>query len=168
MIRYQLKYQEGVFCLMNLADSTIHQAKPADYRHGWNMLRDSLKNSTILVPKRLSVLGRGRLYGPQHRKRDFLGVTHLYGWSHEWSAMEQITTGEGNAQESCFTMRKTCRRNEWRNVDKENSTLEKMCLGSAEDTRWTWRWHLARGKENYLENKKVHLPQNIEITFLFV
>jgi hypothetical protein len=49
--------------------------------------------------------------------------------------MEQITTGEGNASESCLKMRKTYQRNEWRNFDKENSTLEKMCLGSAEDTK---------------------------------
>ena len=51
MIRYQRKYQEDVFCLMNLTDSTIHRAKQADYRHGLDMLRDSLKNSTIFGTK---------------------------------------------------------------------------------------------------------------------
>jgi hypothetical protein len=49
--------------------------------------------------------------------------------------MVQITTGKGNAPESCFNMRKTCRRNEWLNFDKENSTLEKICLERAEDTK---------------------------------
>jgi hypothetical protein len=48
MIRYQCKYQEDVFCPMNLADSLIHQAKQADYGHGRNMLRVSLKNFIIL------------------------------------------------------------------------------------------------------------------------
>jgi hypothetical protein len=49
--------------------------------------------------------------------------------------MEQIATGKGNAPESRFTMRKTRRRKEWRNFDKENIKLEKICLGSAEDTK---------------------------------
>jgi hypothetical protein len=59
----------------------------------------------------------------------------MCGWSHERSPIEDITTGKGNAPESCFTMRKTYRRNVWRNFDKENSTLEKMCSGSEEDTK---------------------------------
>ena len=33
MIRYQRKYEGDVLCLMNLADSLIHQAKEAYYRH---------------------------------------------------------------------------------------------------------------------------------------
>ena len=39
---------------MNLADSTIHQAKQADYRHGCFMLRDSLKNSIIFGYRNVS------------------------------------------------------------------------------------------------------------------
>jgi len=48
MIRYQRKYEGDVLCLMNLADSLIHQAKEAYYRHRWNMLRNSLQNSIIV------------------------------------------------------------------------------------------------------------------------
>jgi hypothetical protein len=116
-----------------------------------------------LVPKRLSVLGRGRLYGPQHRKRDFLGPTYMVGVTNEtrWSRSRQEKEMLRKAALRCekhaegmsgeILIRKiVCLK---RRVQEAQKIPNERDVGTFhEERKMIWK-------------TKVHLPQNIELRF---